>query len=109
MLGDDDHDLHARAWVQHKWVAGWMPLDFTAPLTLGGTRRKNGERDGQNTTLESGYLAARLQRRKKSKESSPVADHDDDREVPAQYNCIASQVWYFNATNTLLSGGHMQL
>ena len=41
-LGDDDHDLNFRAFASNRWVAGFQPLDFDAPLEFGGTRRKVG-------------------------------------------------------------------
>ena len=39
-MGNDDHDLNFRAYASHRWVAGFRPLDFDAPLASGGTRRK---------------------------------------------------------------------
>ena len=39
-LGDDEHDLNFRAYATHRWVSGYCPLDFDAPLAAGGTRRK---------------------------------------------------------------------
>jgi hypothetical protein len=39
-LGDDDHDLNFRAYALNRWVAGFQPIDFDAPLEFGGTRRK---------------------------------------------------------------------
>lgn len=37
-LGNDDHDLNARAWVQHGWVAGYTPVEVIAPMYLGTSR-----------------------------------------------------------------------
>ena len=37
--GDDDHDLNARAWHMGRWVSGFYPIQFNAPLKDGATRR----------------------------------------------------------------------
>jgi glycosyltransferase involved in cell wall biosynthesis len=39
-LGDDEHDLNFRAYALNRWVAGFQPIDFDAPLEFGGIRRK---------------------------------------------------------------------
>ena len=39
-LGDDVHDLNFRAYASNRWVAGFQPMDFDAPLEFGGSRRK---------------------------------------------------------------------
>jgi glycosyltransferase involved in cell wall biosynthesis len=38
-LDDSDHDLFARAFVQKKWICGYVPIDFSAPLVDGSTRK----------------------------------------------------------------------
>ena len=38
-LGEDEHDLNFRAYIHRRWLAGFMPLDFEAPLVLGGSRK----------------------------------------------------------------------
>lgn len=37
--GDDDHDLNSRAWFFGRWVSGFYPVLFRAPLKDGATRR----------------------------------------------------------------------
>jgi glycosyltransferase involved in cell wall biosynthesis len=37
-LDDSDHDLMARAYIEKKYICGYVPIDFYAPLTLGSTR-----------------------------------------------------------------------
>lgn len=98
MLGNGDHDLHTRAWFQKRWVVGWMPLDFKAPLHLGGTRR-----GGQLTELEKQYKAARQARTKGSyMPSAADAGHSDDRPMPQECDCMTSDTWYLNATTKCL-------
>jgi glycosyltransferase involved in cell wall biosynthesis len=41
--GDDDHDLNARAWNMGRWVSGFYPVQFRAPLIDGATRRSKPE------------------------------------------------------------------
>jgi glycosyltransferase involved in cell wall biosynthesis len=40
VLGDDDHDLFARAWVQKKWRCGFVPVEVYSPLEWGSTRKQ---------------------------------------------------------------------
>jgi len=35
-----DHDLFARAYVEHNWICGYVPIDFLALLENGTTRKK---------------------------------------------------------------------
>ena len=35
----DDHDLFARAWVQHKWKTAFYPVEFASPLAWGSNRK----------------------------------------------------------------------
>ena len=37
-LDDSDHDLMARAYIEKKYICGYAPIDFYAPLYLGSTR-----------------------------------------------------------------------
>jgi glycosyltransferase involved in cell wall biosynthesis len=37
-LNDSDHDLMARAYLQKKYICGYVPIDFEAPLDVGSTR-----------------------------------------------------------------------
>jgi hypothetical protein len=39
VLGDDEHDLFARAWVQKKWRCGFVPIEVYSPLEWGSTRK----------------------------------------------------------------------
>lgn len=40
-LDNSDHDLMARAYLQKKYICGYVPIDFYAPLVLGSTRNNN--------------------------------------------------------------------
>ncbi|MEC5151154.1 hypothetical protein [Cryobacterium sp. GrIS_2_6] len=37
-LGDDDHDLAARAWGERSWRSGYTSISFSSPLDAGSTR-----------------------------------------------------------------------
>jgi FkbM family methyltransferase len=39
VLGDDDHDVMARAYDKQKWINGYFPIEFESPLHLGSTRK----------------------------------------------------------------------
>ena len=39
VLGDDEHDLFARAWVQKRWRCGFVPVEVYSPLEWGSTRK----------------------------------------------------------------------
>ena len=38
-LDDSDHDLFARAFIEKQWICGYVPIDFSAPLVDGSTRK----------------------------------------------------------------------
>lgn len=40
-LDDSDHDLMARAYLQKKYICGYVPIDFFSPVYLGSTRNTN--------------------------------------------------------------------
>jgi len=40
-LDDSDHDLMARAFLEKKYICGYVPIDFYAPLNLGSSRNNN--------------------------------------------------------------------
>jgi glycosyltransferase involved in cell wall biosynthesis len=40
---NSDHDLFARAWHFHKWICGYVPIDFDAPLADGTNRKPKNE------------------------------------------------------------------
>ena len=40
-LDDSDHDLMARAYIEKKYICGYVPIDFEAPLNNGSTRNNN--------------------------------------------------------------------
>lgn len=40
-LDNSDHDLMARAYLYKKYICGYVPIDFYAPLYLGSTRNNN--------------------------------------------------------------------
>ena len=39
VLGDDEHDLFARAWIQKQWRCGFVPVEVYSPLEWGSTRK----------------------------------------------------------------------
>ena len=39
VLGDDEHDLFARAWAQKQWRTAFFPVEFRSPLEWGSTRK----------------------------------------------------------------------
>jgi glycosyltransferase involved in cell wall biosynthesis len=39
-LGDDEHDLFARAWVQKKWRTAFFPIEYESRLEWGSTRKQ---------------------------------------------------------------------
>jgi glycosyltransferase involved in cell wall biosynthesis len=40
-LDDSDHDLMARAYIEKRYICGYVAIDFDAPLCLGSTRNHN--------------------------------------------------------------------
>lgn len=40
ILDDSDHDLMARAYIEKKYICGYVPIDFYSPIYLGSTRNK---------------------------------------------------------------------
>lgn len=42
-LDNSDHDLFARAYFYKKWICGYVPIDFNAPLENGSTRKPRDE------------------------------------------------------------------
>jgi len=65
-LDNSDHDLFARAYYEHKFICGYVPIEFNAPLMFGSTRKP---RDPLNqrifeqkkkTCKENGFLATFL-------------------------------------------------
>lgn len=60
--GDDDHDLNARAWNMGRWVSGFYPIQFSAPLKDGATRRfhpPGPHQEQEDATLKTRELIAR--------------------------------------------------
>jgi glycosyltransferase involved in cell wall biosynthesis len=45
-LDNSDHDLIARAWLEKRWVCGYVPINFLAPVAEGSMRKP---RDPLNT------------------------------------------------------------
>jgi len=39
-LENDEHDLFARAYVEHGWLCGYVPIDFISLIENGTTRKK---------------------------------------------------------------------
>ena len=42
-LDNSDHDLFARAFLQKKWICGYVPIDFISLLENGTTRKQRNE------------------------------------------------------------------
>lgn len=40
-LDDSDHDLMIRAYIEKKYICGYVPIDFESPLQVGSTRNTN--------------------------------------------------------------------
>lgn len=40
VLGDDEHDLFARAWIHKIWRCGFVPVEVYSPLEWGSTRKE---------------------------------------------------------------------
>lgn len=40
-LGNDDHDLMIRAYINNNYICGYIPISFKAPLSNGSTRNRN--------------------------------------------------------------------
>jgi glycosyltransferase involved in cell wall biosynthesis len=40
VLGDDEHDLFSRAWVEKQWRTGFVPIEVYSPQHWGSTRKK---------------------------------------------------------------------
>ena len=40
-LGNDDHDLMVRSYVKHKYICGYTPINFIAPLGNGSCRSRD--------------------------------------------------------------------
>lgn len=51
-LDNSDHDLFMRAYVQYGWICGYVPIEFSAPLINGSTRK---ERIGINKYIYDLY------------------------------------------------------
>ncbi len=56
VLGDDEHDLFARAWVHKIWRCGFVPVEVYSPLEWGSTRK-------QRSPEAQAYLDARSAKR----------------------------------------------
>lgn len=37
-LNNSDHDLMARAWIENRYICGYVPINFSSPLVHGSTR-----------------------------------------------------------------------
>jgi hypothetical protein len=53
VLGDDDHDMFARAWVLKQWRCGFVPVEVYSPLEWGSTRKPR-------SAEAQGYLDTRM-------------------------------------------------
>ena len=68
-LDNSDHDFFARAYAQKKWICGYMPIEFHAPLTNGTTRKPRDALNEQfynykkSTCTGRGFLHSYLQSR----------------------------------------------
>ena len=103
LQGDDDHDFCTRGWMTYRWKCGVLDIDFTAPLHLGASRKR--QRGNQSEVLA--FVRFREERRT----FLPTADqrfnpalldpafikegrpsHDEDRVLPGR--CRRSQSWW---------------
>lgn len=55
VLGNDEHDLFARAWVFKQWRCGFVPIEVYSPLEWGSTRKAR-------TPEVQAYLNERMKR-----------------------------------------------
>ena len=63
VLGNDEHDLFARAWVQRRWRTAFFPVEFSSPLSWGATRRPRPQAvqaalDAKKAREPGGFLAS---------------------------------------------------
>jgi glycosyltransferase involved in cell wall biosynthesis len=61
-LDNSDHDLFTRAWVQNKWICGYVPIHFDSPIEEGSTRKPRDPLNSKFLTMRKarsngGYLA----------------------------------------------------
>jgi hypothetical protein len=56
-LGKDERDLFARSWDQHKWVCGYVPMEFKSPRRDGSTRKKKSPQDAHFRKIRQQRLA----------------------------------------------------
>ena len=52
-LDNSDHDLMARAYILKKYICGYVPIDFNAPIEDGSTRK---QKDEKNTIAFNEYI-----------------------------------------------------
>jgi glycosyltransferase involved in cell wall biosynthesis len=63
-LDNSDHDLMCRAYLEKKYVCGYVPIDFYAPIFLGSTRNTN------NYNYSEKYIINKIEKEKLQKEKN---------------------------------------
>lgn len=86
VLGDDDHDLFARAYCDRRWRVGFVPVEVYSPLEWGSTRK-------QMPNDVRTYLAYRKYNERNGflnqNRSAIQFDPPQTRDLPASMRCSA--------------------
>ena len=89
-LGNDDHDLMMRAYVNYGWVCGFFHVPNDISVTEGNTRKKH-----VISTEEDEYIQSRKDSSESFLAKSPkVRIHNHDRVIPPPYGCGTSDSWF---------------
>lgn len=94
-LGNDDHDLMARAYVNRGWVCGFFHVPNSIDIVSGNTRKHH-----NRTSNEEEYVKLRQQHQdsflRNITEAKSVRSHDHQRVVPPLYGCENKHEWFLN-------------
>jgi len=97
-LGNDDHDLMARAYVNKGWVCGFFHVPNSIDIVAGNTRKLH-----NRTSSEEKYIEIRQQHQdsflRNITESKSVRSHDHQRLVPPSYGCEHKHEWFLNVVD----------
>jgi hypothetical protein len=69
-LDDSDHDLMIRAYLQKKYICGYVPIDFCSPLSYGSTRN-----DKTYNHCEEYFINKNEKERLKNKNTSGISKY----------------------------------